>query len=509
MRTLWRGAPRTSRPVLLVGAALLALTAACGSSGSPASQSPASQYAALCATPRTGTDPQTRAPYPDRPGTAADEKAWLRAWTDDLYLWYREVPVLDPAAYATPVAYFGALKTPALTGSGRPKDRFHFTYSTADWLALSGSGVEAGYGVTWSLLSASPPRQIVAAFVEAGSPAAAAGIVRGTQVFTVDGVDVALGTDVATLNEGLFPPAPGATHRLEIGDSLGPRTVTVTSAAITGTAVPTVRTLSTGTGAVGYVLFNAHMAPAEAQLVAAFQQLEAAAVSDLVLDLRYNGGGYLAVASEAAFMVAGPARTAGKVFERQVFNDKAGSSDPITGQPNQPVPFYGAALGLSTAAGTPLPSLGLGRVFVLTGPGTCSASESVMNGLRGVGIQVIQIGATTCGKPYGFYPEDNCGTTYFSIQFGGANQQGFGDYGDGFVPGGTGVNGVPGCAVADDLGHALGDPAEGRLAAALGYRATGTCPPAAAGAALQASRPVADGNEVTPPPWRQSRILTR
>jgi hypothetical protein len=349
----------------------------------------------------------------------------------------------------------------------------------------------------------------VAAFVESGSPAALAGIARGTQVLTVDGVDVALGTDVATLNEGLFPSTAGATHRLEIGDPLGRRTVAVTSAAITGTAVPTVRTLSTGSGAVGYILFNAHMAPAEAQLVAAFQQLEAAAVSDLVLDLRYNGGGYLAVASEVAFMVAGPVRTAGKVFERQVFNDKAGSSDPITGQPNQPVPFYAAALGLSITAGTPLPSLGLGRVFVLTGPRTCSASESVVNGLRGVGVQVVQIGATTCGKPYGFYPEDNCGTTYFSIQFGGTNHLGFGDYGDGFVPGGAGANGVPGCAVADDLGHALGDPAEGQLVAALGYRANGTCPPAASGAALQTSRPVPDGNEVTPPPWHQSRILTR
>jgi hypothetical protein len=56
-------------------------------------------------------------------------------------------------------------------------------------------------------------------------------------------------------------------------------------------------------------------------------------------------------------------------------------------------------------------------VFVLTGGGTCSASEAFMNGLRGVGVEVIQIGSTTCGKPYGFYAQENCGTTYFSIQF--------------------------------------------------------------------------------------------
>ena len=58
---------------------------------------------------------------------------------------------------------------------------------------------------------------------------------------------------------------------------------------------------------------------------------------------------------------------------------------------------------------------------------TCSASESIINGLRGVNVQVIQIGSTTCGKPYGFYPEDNCGTTYFSIQFKGVNAAGFGE----------------------------------------------------------------------------------
>ncbi len=57
-----------------------------------------------------------------------------------------------------------------------------------------------------------------------------------------------------------------------------------------------------------------------------------------------------------------------------------------------------------------------------------------MNGLRGVNVQVIQIGTTTCGKPYGFYPQDNCGTTYFSIEFRGVNAQGFGDYPDGFSP---------------------------------------------------------------------------
>jgi hypothetical protein len=100
-----------------------------------------------------------------------------------------------------------------------------------------------------------------------------------------------------------------------------------------------------------------------------------------------------------------------------------------------------------------------------------------MNGLRGIDVQVIQIGGTTCGKPYGFYPQDNCGTTYFSIQFKGINAKGFGDYSDGFVPGATTTGSFAGCQVADDFSHALGDANEALLAAALAYRQSSTCPP--------------------------------
>jgi hypothetical protein len=116
---------------------------------------------------------------------------------------------------------------------------------------------------------------------------------------------------------------------------------------------------------------------------------------------------------------------------------------------------------------------------VLTGAGTCSASESIINGLQGVNVQVIQIGSTTCGKPYGFYPADNCAVTYFSIQFQGINAKNFGDYPNGFTPENTiAIQGVKvlGCSVADDYAHTLGDPAEGMLASALSYRANGVCP---------------------------------
>jgi carboxyl-terminal processing protease len=505
-----RGAPR-GRSLRWIAVAALSVSAACSSSNDhAASLPPSSAYAARCAVPRTGIDPSTGAAYLDQRGTVADEKTWLRSWIDELYLWYGEVPSADPAAYATPASYFDVLKTSAVTATGHPKDRFHFTYPTDLWVSLSQSGVEPGYGVDWVILAQYPPRQVVAAYVEPGSPGDVVGVARGTEVLAVDGVDLVYGTNVDALNAGLFPTGAGALHTLALRDGAGTRTVTLTSANVELTPVPIARTIWTSSGTVGYLLFNDHVGTAEAELVDAIQQLQAASVSDLVLDLRYNGGGYLAIASEVAYMIAGPAATSGKAFERLVFNDKSSSTNPVTGKPLTPTPFYDHALGFSMPAGSALPTLGLGRVFVLTGSGTCSASESIINGLRGVGVQVVQIGATTCGKPYGFYPQDNCGTTYFAIQFQGVNDEGFGGYGDGFVPGATGIAGVPGCPVADDFAHALGDPAEARLATALGLRSTGTCTSATASArALSKEAVLAGEGELVKSPWRQNRIMTR
>jgi hypothetical protein len=266
------------------------------------------------------------------------------------------------------------------------------------------------------------------------------------------------------------------------------------------------------------MLFNDHIATSESALINAVTQLKTAGISDLVLDIRYNSGGYLDIASELAYMVAGPTKTAGKTFELLTFNDKHPTIDPVAGGAITPVGFHTAALGFSATAGTALPYLGLSKVYVLTGPDTASASESVMNSLRGVGVQVIQIGSTTYGKPYGFYPQDNCGTTYFSIEFKGVNAAGFGDYSDGFAPANSSaaaslVAGAvfPGCSVGDDFSHALGDPAEARLAAALQYRAGGTCPAATGMGSprlMKSSTAVTDG-QVYKTPFLSNRIFLR
>ncbi len=65
------------------------------------------------------------------------------------------------------------------------------------------------------------------------------------------------------------------------------------------------------------------------------------------------------------------------------------------------------------------------------------------------------------------------------MEFKGINAAGFGDYTDGFSPSNTPVVGGTrgsGCSVADDFSYGLGDPNEGRLAAALQHRNTLSCP---------------------------------
>src|SRR5437660_5485940 len=109
-------------------------------------------FVAQCAAPRSGIDPTTGQPFRDVQGSALTENNWLRSWTNDVYLWYDEVTDRDPALSTTP-DYFALLKTIATTPSGNPKDKFHFTYATSAWLALSQSGVSAGYGAEWALIA--------------------------------------------------------------------------------------------------------------------------------------------------------------------------------------------------------------------------------------------------------------------------------------------------------------------------------------------------------------------
>ena len=450
----------------------LLLVAACGGSGGESS-TPAP---AAAASPPTVDQLANICTVPG-------EKAWELAHLNDVYLFYRDIVPVDPNASATPEGYFNALLVTS-------KDRFSFVepQSVAD--AFFNAGQNVGYGAVFKLDTGNRLR---IGFVDAGGPLALQNVARGAEITTLAGAAVST-YSTAALNALLFPNTVGVSLTLTVLD-LGqtvPRSITLASSNVIENPVPLAQVIPADntnplSARIGYLLFNDHIATSEAELIGAITSFQAAGVSDVVLDLRYNGGGFLYIASELAYMLGGNKIAANATFEKLLFNDKHPEK---TNNPANTVPFYTA-----TSGGQALPTLNLPRVFVITAPGTCSASESVINGLTPF-VQVIRIGGTTCGKPYGFIQTNNCGNAYFAIQFQGVNNVGFGDYTNGFAPT---------CVVADDFSRALGDRNEGRLSATLAYRNSGTCPATATSQeGLQSAQAI---ERILGRPERQNRLI--
>lgn len=427
---------------------------------------------------------------------------------DQTYLWYNQVPTVDASAYTAAAygsnysaldAYFQALKTKTTTASGKLTDQFSFTIPTLQWNQQTQSGVQAGFGARWRLIYQSanvgPPWVLRIAFVEPASPADLAGLKRGTSVTRINGADI----NTLSYNQiiaYIFPSGttPTTFTAQDVGVATS-RDVTVTpSNSVLTTPVPLTTVLTSGTKKVGYLVLNTfNVASAEQQLVQAISNLKSQNVSELVLDLRYNSGGYVTISSELGYMIGG-ANLNGQAFEKYICNDRNPFAFCGTNEP-----FDATTQGFSLTAGQPLPQLGLTRVYVLTTAGTCSASESIINGLSPF-VNVVRIGSTTCGKPYGFLVTDNCGTSYAAIQFKGANASGFGDYADGFAPT---------CPVADDLSHARGDPNELMLSGALTHINTGVCPPASTGILKPGAQSTVLRELLLTQPGEEQRIIGR
>ncbi|HEY3307418.1 MAG TPA: S41 family peptidase [Desulfuromonadaceae bacterium] len=380
--------------------------------------------------------------------TAETQKTWVRAHLNDVYLWYGSIVEVDPNLYSSASDYFYALLV-------RSQDRFSYEMSQTTADNYYQAGQEVGFGVRWGFDSNS---RLLAFYVAPNSPAA--GIVaRGTQVISVNGTPAAQVSDTA-LNEALLPSQTGVATQLTIKktpSSLN-QNITLISNIYTSTPVSQPLTFSRPSGKkIGYLLFNSHISTAEQQLISAMQGFKQQGVTEVILDMRYNGGGYTYIAEEIASMIGGAA-VQGKVFMKLLFNDK---HPELTNDPQYTLRFVNGDTNSAL-----LPQLGLQRLLVITGSSTCSASEAIINSLTPF-IPVVRIGNTTCGKPYGMRQTNNCQQAYFAIQFEGVNNLGQDNYQSGFSPT---------CMVADDLGHALGDFAESRLNAAIYYIDNNICP---------------------------------
>jgi len=445
-----------------------AIQLAQGSNWIPGEYRPSINFANQCQNPRSNSIHQ------DLLGTYEDENNWIRSWSHETYLWYNELPDINPSTVVDPIEYFEQMKTNAITNNGLPKDRFHYAENTAEYNQYAETGISAGYGFTYILSQRTPPRKAIIAYSQTNSPAANMGIGRGAEIISIDGESLIDG-DPAVLNAGLLPLNLGENHTFVIRDlnSDMNRTVVLQSSEIVENPINTFGVIESANKKIGYIALNTFAtATAETQLVDTINNLKQDQIDELILDLRYNGGGYLAISAQLSTMIAG-IETSSQTFTQLIYNDKRSTE-------NKAYPFPTHTLGIAEdySGGFPLPTLDLSRVYIISSNNTASASESLINGLRGVDFEVILIGNSTTGKPYGWLPEENCGTTYSTIQFKSANAKGFGDYADGFIPStlDNGNDQVSGCMVFEDIKHPLGDPNEKMLATAIHHIENGSCP---------------------------------
>ena len=373
--------------------------------------------------------------------SALQQNVSVRNVMTDRYLWYRDVPDVDLTAYASPEAYLDAVRYRPLDGT------FSYITSRAANDAFYSDSQFIGFGFSTSLNGIE--LRVTQVFPE--SPAQDMGLSRGARIMQINGRTVA-----DLVRSGEIGSAFGAGEIGVAADVLFERDGVAAHGRMVKrlVTIPTVsetRVITIGGRKVGYVFFRNFVGPSREALDRAFAELRAAQVTELVLDLRYNGGGLITVAQHLASLIGGT-RTDGQVFTEYFHNDR------------------NAAWNTVTRFTLPSAALTLDRLIVVTTRASASASELIINSLRPF-MPVWIIGGRTYGKPVGQYSTPFCDKVLAAVSFTLRNADGQGDFFDGLEPN---------CLAADDVENQLGDPLEASLNEALTVIATGQCSPAAA-----------------------------
>ncbi len=410
-----------SRAVLAI---LAALAAACGGS-SPASSTDAAASVS-CSTS----------------GQVSFVQTTLQSW----YYWYDKLPSTDPGGFPTPEAYLEAVRYKPVDTS------FSYVTSKASSDAFYSDSQFIGFGLAYKATSATELR-IAQTFP--GSPAAQAGLDRGDTLLTIGGRTVASLMASGEIGTVFGPEQVGYALDLTWRDMAGAEhAARLAKALVTIPTVSQTAVFDTGGRRVGYVHFRNFVQPSVPALDAAFAELRDAGANELVLDLRYNGGGLVSVAQHLAGLVAGPA-DAGQVFVQFTHNDRQSGRNTAYRLESLPQ------------------ALGVSRLVVIATRSTASASEAIVNGLRPY-MDVKVVGDTTFGKPVGQYGFDFCDKVLYPVAFLVTNARGQADF----------FTGIPAdCPAPDDVDHPLASAREAALAEALNVVRTGRCSGSAAAAA--------------------------
>ena len=418
-------------------------------------------FAGLTACGGSGGGAVVAPPEPPAACSNDGQKQFVLDALYDWYLWNDLLPAnIDISDYSSPEELVFRVTTEfgPQNSNGDPIDFFSSVGSLDADQQFFGEGKFEGFGFSWRVENGN--MRIVRVF--SGSPMDAGGVERGHTVVTLNSRTF---TDIND-NEGVsafFDANETVTFEMRRLDN----TVfssSVTAAIVTIPPVPedSVRLIDLGAGIppLGYMELATFISTANSRFDTVFGEFIAAGVEDVVIDLRYNGGGLVNTAELLGDYLGGFAND-GFVFSNTEFNaDRA--------------PVYDSSSFFSRQGN----SLDTTRFIVIASSGTASASELVTNSLIPY-ADVWIVGDSTFGKPVGQIGLEFCDKILRPTSFRTTNADGVGDYFDGLP-----VD----CPATDDLDIPTGDDNDPNILAARSISLTGGCPVSSLSGGQQATR---------------------
>lgn len=429
--------------------------------------------------------------YFDGECTDGEASRFIRDVSQEWYLYREQLPELDVASFDTQRSYLAALVENVDLAPNSPNvqaaDRFSFITSVQSF-EVSSTGNFVGIGIRYRIEDEDVEGErglrlvdvLGATERENPTPAGEAGLNRADRIVAINGRSVQSIIDErdddqsegAAVSEAMGPGEEGARVDFTVIRPDGTQfEASIVRRPIEQSEVPVAQVFERDDDKrIGYMVFRRFTPSSAEDLRRAAIEFEEAGVTDLIVDLRYNGGGRIAVANYMADLIYGT-RAEGETFNRTVYNDLNSDRTRSLFFGSPECPDDSGCQGDSTGL-TQIESL----TFITTGS-TASASEMLINGL-GVYLPVRIVGSASLGKPVGFlsFEHSDCDQVYAPVTLKTVNANDDGDFFDGFP-----VD----CPAEDDITRRLGDEQESSLSAALSLIDTGECPTDGVGLSLR------------------------
>jgi carboxyl-terminal processing protease len=367
--------------------------------------------------------------------------------------------------------------------------KYSFIDDGSETAALNGTKGDFGFNGEYRTAS-----DLRIEYVYPGSPAGLAGVKRGYQITAINGsTSISFdgtsggvkygdgsGKNLTFVNNAIFSSSTIAMTLRKPDSTYTTVNLTTTSYTVNPVLKDTVFNIGND-HVLGYLVFNSFTSDANADgvLNAAFADFASKGVTDLCIDLRYNGGGYVSTAEYLDNLIVPSSKSGSLMYNTYYSSNMAAGTDPLLKNQWRKDPSSGqdynyGQINFSVAANavnfSKKGSLNVNRVFFIITGSTASASELTINNLRPE-MDVQFVGRTSYGKPVGFIDIDINKYTLFTPEFYTQNSTGQGGYYAGFTPGTTDY---PGVNDLDDATKEFGDPNETLLAHVLQYVSNGS-----------------------------------